>query len=71
MIPGIPSYRDFRRIDLPQSPTPEQLDRTLGHLTGRPADPREVEGVLRQLDAPQSDYAPGGENSNRMSTALR
>lgn len=71
MIPGMPSPRDFRRIDLPQSPTPDCLGRTLEHLTGRPADPREIGGVLQQLDRPQSDYSPGGENSNRLPTALR
>lgn len=72
MIPsGIPSPRDIRRIDLPQSPTDDSLGRTLEHLTGRPADQREIGNVMQRLDRPQRDYAPGGETSNRLPTVLR
>lgn len=62
---------DGRRIDLPQSPTREELAQTLGHLTGRAPDQREIDQIQRQLDVPQSSYAPGGETAFRTRVVYR
>lgn len=42
-------------------PTPDDLDATLEHLTGRPADPREVQQIEDQLDQAYQEFAPGGD----------
>ena len=51
----------FRHVNLPQTPDGGELVQTLEHVTGRPADLREVANLQRQLNVPQSDYAPGGD----------
>ena len=63
--------RPDRRIDLPQSPTREELAQTIGHVTGRVADQREIDQIHRQLDVPQSSYAPGGETTRRTGVVIR
>ena len=61
---------DYRRVDLPQTPTPAELAQTIHHLTGRPPDQREMDQLQRQLNVPQNTYAPGGETS-RTSRTIR
>jgi hypothetical protein len=56
---------------MPQTPTAGEMVHTLEHVTGRPADLREVAALQRQLDAAQNDYAPGGEQSLRSRVILR
>jgi hypothetical protein len=67
----MPRQQQFRRIDMPQTPTAGEMVHTLEHVTGRPADLREVAALQRQLDAAQNDYAPGGEQSLRSRVILR
>lgn len=42
-------------------PTHDDLDETLAHLTGRPADPREVRQIEERLDMAYQEFAPGGD----------
>ena len=67
----MPQQQQFRRIDMPQTPDGGELVQTVQHLTGRPADLREVAALQRQLDVAQNDYAPGGEQSLRSRVILR
>ena len=56
-IPGQPA------IYTGLSPSSAQIERTLEHLTGREADPRETGRLLRDLQVTRGAYAPGGEVS--------
>ena len=42
-------------------PAPEDLERTLEHLTGRRADPDEVLEIRERCAVDYSDYSPGGD----------
>jgi hypothetical protein len=46
---------------IPDQPQPGQVAATLEHLTGRPADPAEVQQLLEDTQVTYGDYAPGGE----------
>ena len=45
----------------PNQPAPAELAGTIEHLTGRPADPAEVQQVMNDTQATYSDFAPGGQ----------
>ena len=51
--------RSFNLI--PNQPTPHEVAATVEHLTGRPADPAEVQQVLEDTQTTYSDFAPGGQ----------
>lgn len=67
----MPRQQQFRRIDMPQTPSAGEMVQTLEHVTGRPVDLREVADLQRRLDVPQNDYAPGGEQSLKSRVILR
>ena len=53
------AQRAFNMI--PNQPSPQEVAATLEHLTGRPADPAEVQQLLEDTQETYSDFAPGGE----------
>ena len=59
-----PSRQDAARRSfnlIPNQPAPAELAGTIEHLTGRPADPAEVQQVMNDTQATYSDFAPGGQ----------
>lgn len=57
-LPGQPT------IHTGLAPNGMQVQRTLEHLTGREADPREINRLMQDLSVTRGDYAPGGETSS-------
>ena len=50
---------------MPAQPGPGELAGTIEHLTGRPADPAEVQQVMDHMDMTREDYASGGETGSQ------
>ncbi len=67
-----PAERSF--LQLPQQPQSQEIAGTIEHLTGRPADPAEVQQFMGELEVTYGDYSPGGETargSNSGNMAIR